>query len=58
MRKFDQRGIFLLYHKKFGVFPKKISDIATNTFDGNGNFSFINSPDPSLPQIFYLLKLQ
>ena len=32
--------------------------IATNMFDGNGNFSFTNPTDPSLPQTFYLLKLQ
>jgi hypothetical protein len=32
--------------------------IATNTFDGNGNFSFTNSPGLNAPQTFYLLKLQ
>jgi alpha-galactosidase len=32
--------------------------IATNTFDGGGNFNFTNSPNPPAPQTFYLLKLQ
>ena len=32
--------------------------IATNNFDANGDFNFTNSPDPLLPQTFYLLKLQ
>jgi hypothetical protein len=31
--------------------------IATNTFDGNGNFSFTNSPNVNAPQIFYLLEV-
>jgi len=31
--------------------------VATNVFDGNGNFSFTNSPDPSQSQLFYLLQL-
>ena len=32
--------------------------IATNTFDGNGNFSFTNAPATTAPQRFYLLQLQ
>jgi hypothetical protein len=32
--------------------------IATNTFDGGGNFSFTNSVSPNTPPTFYLLKLQ
>lgn len=32
--------------------------IATNQFDGYGNFNFNNAPDPALPQTFYVLKLQ
>lgn len=32
--------------------------IATNSFDGNGNFSFTNNPGFHAPQAFYLLKLQ
>jgi hypothetical protein len=32
--------------------------IATNTFDGNGNFSFTNASNYNVPQTFYLLKLQ
>jgi hypothetical protein len=32
--------------------------IATNPFDGNGNFNFTNPPDPNAPQTFFLLKLQ
>ncbi|HXE41992.1 MAG TPA: hypothetical protein VN516_03120, partial [Candidatus Baltobacteraceae bacterium] len=30
----------------------------TNSFDANGNFIFTNTPDPGLPQTFYLLQLQ
>lgn len=30
--------------------------IATNTFDNNGDFSFTNAPDPSIPEVFYLLE--
>jgi hypothetical protein len=32
--------------------------IATNQFDGSGNFAFTNSPAPGLPQLFYQLQLQ
>jgi len=32
--------------------------IATNNFDGNGNFIFTNSLDPNSPQLFYLLQMQ
>ena len=32
--------------------------IATNAFDGGGNFNFTNSPAPGTPQTFYLLQLQ
>ncbi len=32
--------------------------IATNTFDGSGNFTLTNSPSSSTSQNFYLLKLQ
>jgi len=32
--------------------------IATNHFDGSGNFNFTNNPDPNAPQTFYLLQLQ
>jgi len=32
--------------------------LSTNTFDGNGNFNVTNSINPSVPQRFYLLKLQ
>jgi autotransporter-associated beta strand protein len=31
--------------------------LATNTFDGNGNFSFTNAPGSTAPQTFYLLKV-
>jgi autotransporter-associated beta strand protein len=31
--------------------------IATNSFDGSGNFTFTNSPTPGAPQTFYLLQL-
>jgi autotransporter-associated beta strand protein len=34
------------------------TSIATNSFDINGDFSFTNSPDPSLQQAYYLLRLQ
>jgi hypothetical protein len=30
--------------------------IATNNFDGSGNFSFTNTPGPNAPQTFYLIK--
>ena len=32
--------------------------LATNAFDGSGNFNFTNTPDPNAPQQFYLLQLQ
>ncbi len=32
--------------------------IATNHFDGGGNFSFTNASNPNSPRQFYLLKLQ
>jgi autotransporter-associated beta strand protein len=32
--------------------------VATNGFDGIGNVSFTNSPDPNAPQMFYRLLLQ
>ena len=32
--------------------------IATNTFDGSGNFSFTNAANLNVSQTFYLLKLQ
>jgi hypothetical protein len=31
--------------------------VATNTFDGNGNFNFTNAPDPKMPQTFYQLEM-
>jgi polygalacturonase len=31
--------------------------VATNPFDGNGNFSFTNTPDPYCPRMFYRLQL-
>jgi autotransporter-associated beta strand protein len=31
--------------------------IATNPFDGNGNFNFTNPPNPNAPQTFYLLEM-
>jgi parallel beta-helix repeat protein len=31
---------------------------ATNTFDPGGNFIFTNTPDPNMPQLFYLLRVQ
>jgi len=34
------------------------TSIATNNFDGNGNFNFTNSIDPDTPQSYYLLQLQ
>ncbi|HSY19388.1 MAG TPA: hypothetical protein VK815_13685 [Candidatus Acidoferrales bacterium] len=30
--------------------------IATNNFDGNGNFNFTNPPDPAAPMTFYRLQ--
>lgn len=32
--------------------------IATNNFDGNGDFIFTNPADPATPQTFYILQLQ
>ena len=32
--------------------------LATNSFDGNGNFNFTNAMDANQPQLFYLLKLE
>ncbi|MBU6409107.1 MAG: autotransporter-associated beta strand repeat-containing protein, partial [Verrucomicrobia bacterium] len=32
--------------------------IGTNHFDGSGNFTFTNAPDPAVPHTFYLLRLQ
>jgi len=31
--------------------------VATNLFDGSGNFIFTNVPDPNAPQAFYLLQI-
>ncbi|HEX5218668.1 MAG TPA: hypothetical protein VFZ59_03810, partial [Verrucomicrobiae bacterium] len=30
--------------------------VATNAFDGNGNFAFTNAVNPNEPQRYYLLK--
>jgi hypothetical protein len=32
--------------------------VATNQFDGAGNFIFTNNLDPNTPQSFYQLQLQ
>ncbi|HTA95048.1 MAG TPA: autotransporter-associated beta strand repeat-containing protein, partial [Verrucomicrobiae bacterium] len=32
--------------------------VATNNFDGDGNFNFTNTADPNVPQTFYMLQLQ
>jgi autotransporter-associated beta strand protein len=32
--------------------------LATNTFDGSGNFSFSDALDPAVPQRFYLISIQ
>jgi hypothetical protein len=33
------------------------TSVATNLFDGSGNFIFTNVPDPNAPQAFYLLQI-
>lgn len=36
--------------------PQQWIPIVTNFFDNSGNFSFTNTLDPSVPQVFYLLQ--
>jgi autotransporter-associated beta strand protein len=38
--------------------PAQWTPIATNTFDGTGNFAFTNAINPNWPQTFYRLQLQ
>ncbi len=49
---------YLLTSTNVGLALTNWTRIATNAFDGSGNFKFTNSVSPSVPQRFFLLQLQ
>ncbi len=49
---------YVLASTNLGLALSNWTVIATNSFDGNGDFNFTNPPDPNAPQTFYMLQLQ
>jgi len=49
---------YVLASTNLSLPPAQWTVIATNNFDGNGNFNFTNPADPNASQTFYLLRLQ
>jgi autotransporter-associated beta strand protein len=48
---------YVLTSTNLGLPISQWAPVATNQFDGGGNFNSTNSYDPTLPQSFYLLQL-
>jgi hypothetical protein len=47
---------YVLSSTNLALPPEQWTPIATDVFDSSGNFIFTNTPDPGLPQLFYLLQ--
>jgi len=50
-------SVYVLAATNLALPPAQWTPVATNQFDGNGQFLFTNAAGPAAPQTFYLLKL-
>ncbi len=50
-------SVYVLAATNLALPPAQWTPVATNQFDGNGQFLFTNAAGPAYPQTFYLLEL-